>query len=42
VASFLSRLFRRRPRAPVELDVHQQLILLTLARFEPCSFTRLF
>lgn len=40
--AFLDRLFRRRPREPVELDVHQQLILLTLARFQPCTFNRLF
>jgi len=42
VPPFLDRLFHRRPREPVELDVHQQLILLTLARFAPCSFNRLF
>ena len=40
--SFLSRLFRRTPPAPVELDLHQQLALLTMARFGPCSFNRLF
>ena len=40
--SFLDRIFRRRPREPVELDVHQQIILLTLARFGPRAFNDLF
>ena len=40
--SFFSRLFRRTPPAPVELDLHQQLALLTMVRFGPCSFNRLF
>jgi len=39
--SLLSRLFRRAPPTPVALDLHQQLALLTLARFGPCSFNRL-
>jgi DNA-binding MarR family transcriptional regulator len=40
--SFLDRLFRRAPPTPVELDLHQQHALLTMARFGPCSFNRLF
>jgi DNA-binding MarR family transcriptional regulator len=40
--SFFARLFRRTPPAPVELDVHQQLVLLTLVRFGPYSFDQLF
>jgi DNA-binding MarR family transcriptional regulator len=40
--SFLARLFRRTSPTPVELDLHQQLALLTMARFGPCSFNRLF
>ncbi len=27
---------------PVELDLHQQLAVRTLARFGPCSFNRLY
>ncbi|MGH2587180.1 MAG: hypothetical protein ACRDJE_19880 [Dehalococcoidia bacterium] len=42
--SWLNRLFRRRSASPasVELDLHQQFALLTLARFGPCSFNRLY
>jgi DNA-binding MarR family transcriptional regulator len=40
--SWFARIFRRTPPAPVELDLHQQLALLTMARFGPCSFNRLF
>ena len=42
--TWFRRLLHRpsKPRAPVELDLHQQLALLTLARFGPCSFNRLF
>jgi DNA-binding MarR family transcriptional regulator len=43
--SWIRRLLGRggsgRPQ-PVELDLHQQLALLTLARFGPCSFNRLY
>jgi DNA-binding MarR family transcriptional regulator len=42
--SWLDRLLRRSPAAPaapVELDLHQQHILLTLRRFGPCAFDRL-
>ena len=41
--SWLDRLLRRGPPpTPVELDLHQQLALLTLARFGPSTFNRLY
>ncbi|MGD9892905.1 MAG: hypothetical protein AB7R89_25915 [Dehalococcoidia bacterium] len=42
--AWFDRLLHRpaKPREPVELDLHQQIALLTLARFGPCSFNRLF
>ena len=41
--SWLNRILRRSPPpTPVELDLHQQLAVLTLARFGPSSFNRLF
>ena len=42
--TWIDRLLHRspKPREPVELDLHQQIALLTLARFGPCSFNRLF
>jgi DNA-binding MarR family transcriptional regulator len=33
---------REAVRTPVDLDVHQQLAMLTLARFGPCSYNRLY
>lgn len=43
--TWIRRIFRpgqRRARVPVELDLHQQIALLTLARFGPSNFNRLF
>ena len=41
--SWLNRLLRRPAHPePVELDLHQQLAVLALKRFGPCSFSRLF
>ena len=42
--SWLNRLLRRpaTPPTAVELDLHQQLAALTLQRFGPCSFNRLY
>ncbi len=39
---WLSRLFRRTPPTPVELDLHQQWALLSIARSGPRTFNQLY
>jgi len=39
--SWFQRLFHRPTPTPVELDLHQQLTVLALRRFGPCTFDRL-
>jgi len=39
---WLTRALRRTPPTPVELDLHQQWALLTLARFGPRTFNQLY